>query len=311
MARKKRVTVSFMIIFVLALLAGIGITLSPYLGLREYIPAWSDIFKSAGISAYIPEGTAKNRVHFIDVGQADCMLIQSGEHAALIDAGNNADSLLVTDYLKNAGVEKLELAVATHAHEDHIGGMAAVVDSFEIETLLMQKSPPGSESDTKTYENLLEAVADKNQNVELPEPGKSYAVGDFTLTVAGPFEEFEDENDRSIIIKAVAEDVSFLFMGDAEKGAELSLIENRADLDADILKVGHHGSNSSSTKEFLWTAKPSYAVIMVGRNNRYNHPGTDALDRIGKLEIPVYRTDASGTVVVSVQEGQVHFETEY
>jgi len=239
-------------------------------------------------------------VHFIDVGQADSILIQSKGSAMLIDAGNNADADLVVNYLKKQGIKKLDYVIGTHPHEDHIGGLDAVINTFDIGKLYMPKVT----HTTKTFKDVIKAVKNKGLKISAPVVGDTFKLGDAKVIILAPnSDKYKDLNNYSIVVKIIYGDISYLFTGDAEDISEREMIENRLDLSADVLKVGHHGSHSSTTDEFLNKVKPKYAVIMCGKDNDYGHPHKETMDKLKQRRIQVYRTDESGTIV-SVSDGK-------
>ncbi len=235
-------------------------------------------------------------VHFIDVGQADSILITMKDAAMLIDAGNNEDSQLVVDYIKGRGITTLDYVIATHPHEDHIGGMDAVINAFEVKSIIM----PRVESTTKTFEDVLEAISNKGLKVTPPVPGTKYPLGEAEFTILAPNSEaYEDTNDYSVVIKLQYGATSFLFTGDAGFESEEEMLEKGYDLRADLLKVAHHGSRYSTSMEFLEAVQPKIAVISVGEDNDYGHPAPETIQRLRQAGAKIYRTDESGTIIAT------------
>lgn len=235
-------------------------------------------------------------VHFIDVGQADSILITMKDAAMLIDAGNNEDSQLVVDYIKDRGITALDYVVATHPHEDHIGGMDAVINAFEVKSIIM----PRVESTTKTFEDVLEAISNKGLKVTPPVPGTKYLLGEAEFTILAPNSEaYEDTNDYSVVIKLQYGATSFLFTGDAGFESEEEMLEKGYDLRTDLLKVAHHGSKYSTSMKFLEAVQPKIAVISVGEDNDYGHPAPETIQRLRQAGAEIYRTDESGTIIAT------------
>lgn len=234
------------------------------------------------------------KMHFIDVGQADSILIQQGDFNILVDGGNNDDSQLVIDYLKKNKVKKLDYVVGTHPHEDHIGGLDKVIEEFQIGKVYMPKVT----ANTKTFEDVLNAVKKKGLKITSPTPGSEFKLGDANCMILGPNgKEYEDLNDYSIVIKVTYKQTSFLLTGDAEGICEKEMLSKGFDISADLLKLGHHGSGSSTTKAFLDKVNPKYAIVSAAKGNDYGHPHKSTMDKLKSREIIVYRTDESGTIV--------------
>lgn len=233
-------------------------------------------------------------VHFIDVGQADSILIESEGNFMLIDAGNNADADLVTTYLNDAGVKRLEYVIGTHPHEDHIGSLDTVIENFDVGKIFL----PKISHNTKTYEDVLTAIADKGLKVTAPKVGDSFLLGASRFTILAPNGEYQNDlNNWSIGIRLVCQDTAFVMAGDAEAEAERDICGNGQELQADVLKLGHHGSSTSSSEEFLQAVKPKYAVISCETGNDYGHPHKETLEKMERYGIQVFRTDEQGTVV--------------
>lgn len=234
-------------------------------------------------------------VKFFDVGQADSILVQSAGVNMLIDAGTNNMGNTVVQNLKDLGITKINYLVGTHPHEDHIGGMDDVIKNFEIGTIYM----PKVQTNTKTFEDVLDAISNKGLTITTPEVGYVFEVGNTKCEVmcagTGTTEENSNLNLSSIVIRMVYGEESFLFMGDAEEKNESS----RQWPQTTVLKVGHHGSDTSSSESFLNQVKPEISVISVGINNTYGHPKKTTLDKLNALETSIYRTDQNGTITIT------------
>lgn len=231
-------------------------------------------------------------VRFIDVGQADCALLECDGHYMLIDGGNRADSSRVYSVLQALEVSHLDMVVGTHVHEDHIGGIPG---AFQYATADMTLSPV-TEYSTTTFENFAEYAKTNGGGLTVPQAGDSFPLGSATVTVLG-VNSGEDTNDTSIVMKVVLGDVSFLFTGDAERPAEQVMMDTGVDLSATVLKVGHHGSDSSTAYPFLRQVMPLYGVISVGKDNEYGHPTREVLERLEAAEVDVLRTDELGDII--------------
>jgi len=243
-----------------------------------------------------PQFSEKLEVHFLDVGQADSILVQlPNSQTMLIDAGNNPDANFVVDYIKEAGVKKIDYLVGTHPHEDHIGGLDLVIKSFDIGRVIM----PNITHTTKTFKDVLLAVQDKELKITKAEAGKMLLdESGLTIKILAPKgTDYKDLNNYSSVIKITFGNTGFLFQGDAEDLIEDEILTGGTDVKADVLKIGHHGSNSSSTKAYLEAVNPTYTVISVGAGNDYGHPHQETLDRLKNAGVQIYRTDIMGTLI--------------
>lgn len=249
---------------------------------------------------------AQMTVHFVDVGQADCILIKTpGGKAMVIDAGNNADADTVVNYLKNQGISKIDFLIGTHPHEDHIGGMDKVIEYFAVGKFYMPKVT----STTQTYKDVINAAKSKNLTIGSAKEGIDINLDDgIAAKMLSPLSDKYDElNDYSPVIKLVYGNISFLFAGDAGEISENEMLKKGEDLSSTVLKVGHHGSSTSTTQDFLDAVNPKYAVISVGSGNDYGHPSQATLNRLNKKGIKVYRTDESGTIIASTDGENLSF----
>ncbi|WP_085929352.1 MBL fold metallo-hydrolase [Desulfosporosinus orientis] len=245
------------------------------------------------------------QVHFIDVGQADSILIKASDGTAvLIDGGNNPDGPNVVNYLKSQQVKELAAVIATHPHEDHIGGLDTVINSFPVKAVYM----PDASTTTKTFEDFISAVAASGAKriqakvgVKLDVPG---LTGQF---IAPNGSGYEDLNNYSAVLRLTYGKVSFLFTGDAEEVSETEMLGSGQIVKADVLKVGHHGSSSSTSSAFLKAVSPKYAVISVGADNDYGHPTASTLSKLSGAGVKVFRTDLDGTIVATCDGESVTF----
>lgn len=276
---------------------------------KPVLPTWDEIFQITGLRESDPLDS-EMQVHVIDVGNADALLIRNQGENLLIDAGEKGDGETVINYLREHGVDKLHIVIATHADADHIGGMRDVVDAFEIDTFLMATMPEGYTPTTKVYTSLLEGLAEKGLRLTPAEPGESYSLGDAALEILGPAAEFEDNNNQSVVCRVTFGARRFLFMGDAQMQAENALLAAGTDLKADVIKIGHHGSDTSTQDSLLDAVDPQIALISCGAGNPYGHPDSSVLARLNKRDIACYRSDLCGNIVVSTDGTAITVETE-
>ena len=246
---------------------------------------------SASSNSVAVSNDSSLEIYFFDVGQADSILIKNNNQNMLIDAGNNSDGRLIVSYLKNdLKIEKLDYIVGTHTHEDHIGGLDDVINLIKKKKIYM---PFTSNVSTKTYEDVENAIIEKNLSITNPQVGETFSLGDANFEVMFVDNSEPDEkNDSSIVLKLNFGNQKYLFMGDAETKNESSRDWEKVN----VLKVGHHGSNTSSSEKFIKTVSPDIAIISVGPNNSYNLPKNEILERLKKYNSTIYRTDTDGTI---------------
>lgn len=232
-------------------------------------------------------------VHFIDVGQADAALILCSGKTMLIDGGNKGDSDLIYAYLQKLNITHLDYVVCTHAHEDHVGGLAGALTAATVGTVYA----PVKSYDSNAFRDFVAKTEERGREITVPKAGDVFYLGDSVVTILGPRKDYDDTNNTSIVLRVVYGSTSFLFAGDMESDAETDLLESGVMLKSTVLKVGHHGSSTSTSYRFLREVAPKYAVISVGKNNQYDHPNEDVLSRLRDAEVTLYRTDMQGDVV--------------
>ncbi|MDE6905399.1 MAG: MBL fold metallo-hydrolase [Lachnospiraceae bacterium] len=242
-------------------------------------------------------------VHYIDVGQGDATLITCGEDAMLIDAGDNNKGTALQSYLLSQNVKELDYVIGTHPDADHIGGLDVVITKFDCGTILLTEE----EKDTKTYEDVISAMDYKGYKKTLPVPGDTYALGDASFTILAPVSINEDSNDNSIALLLTYGTTRFYFEGDAGEEEEEQILSSGANVAADVYKIGHHGSKTSTTDDMLHAVNPSCAVISAGENNRYGHPHGEVLNKLRSAGIKTFRTDEEGTVVAKSDGNNIVF----
>lgn len=244
-------------------------------------------------------------VHYLDVGQGDCSLILCDGYAMLIDGGEASESSKVYAYLKAHGVEHLEYMVATHAHSDHIGGLSGALNYATVDTAFC----PVTEYDSKTFSSMVKYLGNQGLSITVPSAGESFMLGSAYVQILGPQGTYDDQNDMSIVLKVTYGETSFLFTGDAERTAEADIISAGYDLSSTVLKVGHHGSDTSTSYPFLREIMPEYAVIQVGKDNSYGHPTEDTLSRLRDADVKVYRNDLQGDIICTSDGKTISFTT--
>ena len=241
-------------------------------------------------------------IDYIDVGQADSILIRNQDKVMLIDAGTNEAGETVVNYLENLGITKIDYLIGTHPHEDHIGGLDDVINKFDIGQIYM----PKIETTTKTFEDVLEAIENKNLTVTAPNKGDEIVLGQATgKFMTEPILDKDNLNVSSLVFRLEFGNNSFLFMGDAEEENEKTISWPKTD----VLKVGHHGSSTSSSEEFLKQVQPQYAIIMVGEDNSYGLPTQETIDKLNTIGSTIYRTDENGTIQLTSDGNTIKVKT--
>ena len=238
-------------------------------------------------------------IKFIDVGQGDAALIQCDGKYMLIDGGPSDASSVIYTFLKNSDINKLDYMIATHPDADHIGGLSGALNYAQVDKCYC----PVTEHDTKTFNSLVKYLKKQGVSITIPNEGDKIKLGSANVTVLGPIGEISDSNNSSIVVKIEYGKNSFIFMGDAEVEEESQILKKNKNLNCDLIKIGHHGSESSTSKELLDAVNPKYAIISVGKDNSYGHPVQTILDRITAKKTTIYRTDLQGDITV-VSDGK-------
>ena len=234
-------------------------------------------------------------VQYIDVGQADCALIECGGEYLLIDGGNRDDSQLVVSYLEQQGVKELSAVVCTHAHEDHVGGLPAVLAVYPTKAVYA----PTRTYSSNIFDKFVYYTDQQGLEITIPAPGDQFSLGEAAVTVLGPVKSYAETNDTSIVLRIDYGETSFLFTGDMETEAENDMLdywEGKVDWKTDVLKVGHHCSNTSTGYRFLDEVSPEYGVISLGKDNSYGHPHKEPMSRLKQAGVVILRTDELGTI---------------
>ena len=289
-AEKKRLAYALIALVTAAILLIIPRT-------RNRVLEYLGFFDTDSPQAEIPDGEIV--VHFIDVGQGDAELIMTSDgKTVLIDSGTPESRTVLTGYLKEQGVKKIDYFVLTHPHADHIGGAAAVLDAFDVVNVIMTDAP----TTTSTYKKVLQKIDEKDFGVIFAEAGKEYSLGEAKITILGPVSDYSDDlNNTSIVLRLTYGRTVFMFTGDAEKKAEQDMLTKfpASYFRADVLKLRHHGSSNSTSDGWFFAVSPEYAVISCGRNNDYGHPHREILSLLKKNGTTYFRTDTDGSIVMS------------
>ncbi len=262
------------------------------------------ILENQDITEDVSQTNAINKdfsVHYIDVGQGDSTLITCDGKAMLIDAGDNEHGQTVVDYLKINNINKLDVVVGTHPDADHIGGLDDVIEQIECDKIYLSQK----ESDSKTFSDLMSAIEKTKHTYQTLKVNDTFKIGNAKISVVGPVKEYEDNNNNSIALLLEYSERRFLFMGDTETEGETDICNANIDIRADVLKCGHHGSSTSSTRNFVQRVNPQYVVISCGTNNKYEHPHNETLQLFREYGLHMFRTDIQGTIILSVSNNQI------
>ena len=270
---------------------------------------FGDKFRSTLAPAAPDFDKTQDFVKIMDVGQADAALIYSNGCSAVIDAGLTSSADDISADLKGADIKDIDALLITHLHMDHAGALAKIAMSFPIDNLIIPNRDSSAEAMPTVNEAEKRVVAEKGKVFTATE-GMNFNIGEFEVTLLAYFPDATKENDRSIITMAKIGNKKFLFTGDAEKATEADVLAEKLNIDCDVLKVGHHGSNSSSTAAFLKAASPKYAAISVGKDNMYSHPSNKTIVALKNCGAEVYRTDKNGDISFYVENGNIRVETE-
>lgn len=289
MARRRKKQPIPIILVILVLLAGLVAYLNPQLFGEPEDPT----------PPTPVEGQVQ--VHVIDVGQGDAVLVTTPEGNMLIDAGDNVEKYeqALKNYLDKLGIKTLDYFVLTHPHADHIGGADMIFKNYTVKTVIM----PDKAATSKVYEAVLDGIEQSGADLMLAEPGQTFSLGGLNCKILAPLKNYSDANDVSVVMRATFGEVSMMFTGDAEGNAEGESEKDivakypASELQCDFLKVGHHGSDTSTSPAFLKAVSPEIAAISVGTGNKYGHPVQSTLDALSAAGVTTYRTDLSGSLV--------------
>ncbi|MDR1410440.1 MAG: MBL fold metallo-hydrolase [Oscillospiraceae bacterium] len=272
-------------------------SLLPSLGLPG-IPDWDTIFTETGLRGGETDDLPL-QAHFIDIGQGDCTLIQSGGVNVLIDGAKPGNDKVINAYLKNHNVKQLDYLIATHPDSDHIGSLPEVIKAYPPKNVILPRLSEKNTPSTKNYTSLLSAIKASGAKAIAAELGKSYTIGEAKMEILAPFTQYDDTNNMSVVARVTLGNIAYLFTGDAETKSERDMLVSGRTLRADVLKAGHHGSKTGSGKAFLAAVNPKAVVISCGQDNSYGHPHMETLKKLTAIGAQVYRTDQLGTIIIA------------
>lgn len=270
------------------------------------------LFKFEGSFFKLPNSSEKSGedyVKILDIGQGDSILLYSNDYSALLDTGTEDGANDLSAALYGSGIEKIDVLILSHLHSDHTGGVSRVFEDFTVDNLILPELSTYSEG-IYSAQLAINEVTKQGGGVYSAVQGMNFELGDFEITVLASYGAMLDENNRSLIIMAEIDGRKFLLTGDAEEKAEKALLKESINIDCDVLKVGHHGSNTSSCNEFLDAASPQYAAISVGKDNSYGHPHKETVKALKACGAEILRTDQSGDITFYIENGVIKPETE-
>ena len=293
--KMKRVNIRLISILLCVCLLIVGAVVAFLDAERPEVLTWRRVFKTLGLGS-VSDVDAPMQVHVLDVGKADCILVRCEEKNILIDSGYYDASDQILNYLKYLRIDTLDMAVVTHPDADHTGSMAKILSKIHTDRLLLTRPPLDVSGYANSYRTLLREVQEMETEVSYAAVDDSFEFSQLYVYVLSPARRYDSENDNSIVLHMEYLDTSYLFMGDAEEAAEREIFRSFPGLESDFIKIGHHGSATSTTAMLLDTVKPRYAAISVGEDNS-NLPKEEVLERLRERNIEFYRTDFDGTCV--------------
>ena len=299
MNRKKRIIIAAAVALLIVITAGIFLYRKTS---TEPEPTPIVTATAAPTSTPAPTPAGSIEISFFDVGEADCTLVNCNGKFMLIDGGNAGNSSFLYSYLQQHAIEYLDYIICTHAHADHVGGLAGALNYAKVGTAFA----PVTEYDSRTFESFVKYLAEQGKQITVPQPGETLDLGGAAVTFLAPISSSDNPNNTSIVVRIEYGTTSFLFTGDAEREEEIEILESGRSVRSTVLKVGHHGSSTSSSLPFVTAVAAKYAVISVGEGNEYGHPDEEVLDRLSDCEI--YRTDMDGTIICRSDGNTVSFE---
>lgn len=271
---------------------------------------WSELNNSIGMTDGPVNPDNNFSVYYLDVGQGDCTIIKSNDSVMMIDTSTENRNDDISEALMTLSIDTIDYLVITHQHDDHMGSATAIIEKYNVKNVIMPKLTEINMVTTNTYETLLKAIANNKINAIPATVGESFSLGDATVNILSPIEQDEDLNNMSVVLKVVYGETSFLFQGDAEKTIEKQLLASNFDISADVLKLGHHGSNTSSTDKYIQAVEPQIAIISCGADNSYGHPHKEIIDRLKKYNIDFYITAQTGDITITSDGKNIDVKTQ-
>ncbi len=259
----------------------------------------SDFYVKLGIIDGIEKQDSDFTVYYLDVGQSDCSIIVCDDKVMMIDTGTKRRNIKIRGALLALGIDQIDYLVVTHPHDDHMGNAADIIKKYNVKNIIMPKIALDNQVDTLTYNHLINSIAKHDVNPMTANSGNKMNLGSATVEFLAPFEQYDNLNNMSIVLKVSFGDTSFLFQGDAENTIEKHILSSDIDISADVIKVGHHGSNTSTSDEYLDRVNPSIAVVSCGADNTFKHPNKQTIDTLVNQDIKTYITAYNGNITIT------------
>ncbi|MCH5190792.1 MAG: MBL fold metallo-hydrolase [Oscillospiraceae bacterium] len=292
---KEKITVAVVIIIAL-----IGCLVS--LLENEGIINRGELLNDTGAVDSVKTSDSEFTVYYLDAGQSDCSIIICNDQVMMIDAGTYDQVENIREALLSLNISTIDYMIITHQHDDHMGGAAAIIQNYDVKNIIMPRLSEVNMVTTYAYEELLTSISDRSVNAIAAEPGYHFNVGTADVDIFSPSEQDKNINNMSVVLKVVFGNTSFLFQGDAEKKIENALLKTDYDFTADVIKVGHHGSKTSSTAKYIQAVDPKAAIISCGADNSYGHPHSETLETLENADVDIYITSLIGDIT-AVSDG--------
>ena len=285
--RAKIVCVVLIISLIFEILCIIGVT------------SWTDLLYTSGIVDGVKKQDSDFTVYFLDSGQGNCAIVVCDDKVMMIDSSTVNQAYNIRNNLYMLGIDTIDYLLITHQHDDHIGSASKIINHYSVSNILMPKLSIQNNVDSLTYDNLIKTISNKNINAKAISNGDSFMLGSALIEILAPMKQDKNINNMSVVLKITYGNTTFLFTGDSEKDVEKQLLREGVDVSADVLSVGHHGSKTSSTDNFLFSVNPQYAIISCGKGNNFGHPSGDTIMKFEKMDIIPFITSVNGDITVT------------